>query len=63
MYSLLGFTITNPDTVRPNIMLDNNLVEAGLKAKTPRELVDIALRELLRHKQQQKILSLKVVKG
>ena len=36
--------------------------EDGLKAtglKTRRELVDFALRELLRHKQQQKILSLK----
>ena len=50
------------DAVRTNIMLDNKLVEAGLKAtglKTRRELVDFALRELLRHKQQQKLLSLK----
>ncbi len=50
------------DTVRTNIVLDSKLVEAGLKAtglKTRRELVDFALRELLRHKQQQKILSLK----
>jgi len=50
------------DTVRTNIVLDNRLVEEGLKAtglKTRRELVDFALRELLRHKQQQKLLTLK----
>lgn len=50
------------DTVRTNIVIDNRLVEAGLKAtglKTRRELVDFALRELLRHKQQQKLLGLK----
>ena len=51
-----------PDAVRTNIVLDSKLIEAGLKAtglKTRRELVDFALRELLRHKQQQKLLSLK----
>lgn len=50
------------ETQRTNIVLDNKLVEAGLKAtglKTRRELIDFALRELLRHKQQKKILSLK----
>ena len=50
------------DTIRTNIVLDGKLVEAGLKAtglKTRRELVDFALRELLRHKQQKKLLSLK----
>lgn len=50
------------DTVRTNIVLDNNLVEAGLKStglKTRRELVDFALRELLRHNQQKKLLALK----
>ena len=50
------------DTVRTNIVLDSKLVEAGLKAtgfKTRRQLVDFALRELLRHKQQKKLLSLK----
>jgi len=50
------------NTVRTNIVLDGKLVEAGLKAtglKTRRELVDFALRELLRHKQQQKLLSLR----
>lgn len=48
------------DSIRTNIVLDNKLIEAGLKAtglKTRRELVDFALRELLRHKQQQQILS------
>ena len=48
--------------VRTNIVLDSKLVEAGLKAtglKTRRQLVDFALRELLRHKQQKKLLSLK----
>jgi len=50
------------DTVRTNIVLDSKLIEAGLKAtglKTRRELVDFALRELLRHQQQKKLLSLK----
>ena len=50
------------DSVRTNIVLDGKLVEAGLKAtglRTRRELVDFALRELLRHKQQEKILALK----
>ncbi len=50
------------DSVRTNIVLDSKLVEAALKAtglKTRQELIDFALRELLRHKQQKKILSLK----
>ena len=50
------------ETSRTNIVLDKKLVEAGLKAtglKTRRELVDYALRELLRHKQQKKLLALK----
>ena len=50
------------ETVRTNIVLNTNLVEAGLKAtglRTRRELVDFALRELLRHKKQRKLLSLK----
>ncbi len=50
------------ETVRTNIVLDSKLVQAGLKAtgiKTRRELVDFALRELLRHKQQKKLLALK----
>lgn len=50
------------DSVRTNIVLDSRLVEAGLKAtglKTRRELVDFALRELLRRDQQKKLLALK----
>ena len=50
------------DTVRTNIVLDSKLIEVGLKAtglKTRRELVDFALRELLRHEQQKELLSLK----
>ena len=50
------------ESVRTNIVLDSKLVAAGLKAtglKTRRELVDFALRELLRHKQQKKLLQLK----
>jgi len=42
------------ETLRTNIVIDKELIEAGLKAtglKTRRELVDYALRELLRHKQ------------
>lgn len=50
------------EEVRTNIVLDSKLVKAGLKAtglKTRRELIDFALRELLRHKQQKKLLALK----
>ena len=51
-----------PDTVRTNIVLDVKLVEAALAAtglRTRRELVDYALRELLRHDQQKRLLELK----
>ena len=47
---------------RTNIVVDESLVEAALKAtglKTRRELVDYALRELLRRESQKKILELK----
>jgi Arc/MetJ family transcription regulator len=47
---------------RTNIVLDEALVEAGLKAtglKTRKELVDFALRDLLRREAQKKILELK----
>jgi Arc/MetJ family transcription regulator len=47
---------------RTNIVLDENLIEAGLKAtglKTRKELVDFALRDLLRREAQMKILELK----
>jgi Arc/MetJ family transcription regulator len=50
------------DDMRTNIVLDRKLVEAGLKAtglRTRRELVDFALRELLRHKHQRRLLELK----
>ncbi|MBN1999174.1 type II toxin-antitoxin system VapB family antitoxin [candidate division KSB1 bacterium] len=47
---------------RTNIVLDEKLIEECIKAtgiKTRRKLVDYALRELLRHKNQKKILELK----
>ena len=47
---------------RTSIVIDEKLVERGLKAiglKTCRELVDHALRELLRRKDQRKILELR----
>jgi len=49
-------------TTSVNIVLDANLVDAGLKMtglKTRQELVDFALRELVRHQQQKKLLDLK----
>lgn len=48
--------------LRTNIVLDKELVEAALKAtglKTRRQLVEHALRELVRHHQQRKLLDLK----
>lgn len=47
---------------RTNIVLDTELVEKGLKVtglKTRRELVDFALRELLRRESQKRLLELK----
>jgi Arc/MetJ family transcription regulator len=47
---------------RKSIVIDESLLEAGLRAtglKTPGELVDFALRELLRREAQSKILELK----
>ena len=47
---------------RTNVVLDDNLVENCIKAtgiKTRKALIDHALRELLRHEKQTKILSLK----
>ena len=47
---------------RTNIIIDEELVEAGMKAtgiKTRRALVDYALRDLLRRESQKKILELK----
>ena len=48
--------------LRTNIVLDEKLVNATMKetgCKTRRGLVDFALRELLRHKKAEKILTLK----
>jgi Arc/MetJ family transcription regulator len=47
---------------RTNIVLDEDLIEAGLTAtglKTRKELVDFALLDLLRREAQKKILGLK----
>lgn len=47
---------------RTNIVLDDKLVERCMKTtgiKTQRALIDHALRELLRHESQTKILELK----
>jgi Arc/MetJ family transcription regulator len=47
---------------RTNIVIDEKLIEAGLKAtglKTQRALVEYALRQLLRRESQKKILELK----
>ena len=46
---------------RTNIVLDEDLIEAGLKAtglKTQKELVDFALRDMLRREAQKQILEL-----
>ena len=46
---------------RTNINLDDGLVQKGMKItglRTKRELVDLALRELLRKEDQKSILSL-----
>ena len=47
---------------RTNVELDQNLINDCLKAtgiKTQKALIDHALRELLRHEKQSKILELK----
>jgi Arc/MetJ family transcription regulator len=47
---------------RTNVVLDDNLVEDCIKAtgiKTRKALIDHALKELLRHENQVKILDLK----
>ena len=49
-------------TIRTNVVLDQGLVEAGLAAtglRTRRELIDRALRELVRHRDQRRLLELK----
>ena len=48
--------------MRTNIDLDDELVKRGLKLsglRTKKELVDVALREFLRRKDQKKILELR----
>ena len=47
---------------RTNIVIDEKLIKAGLKAtglKTRRALVDYALRDVLRRESQKRILELK----
>ena len=47
---------------RTNIVIDESLVKVALKAtglKTRRELVDYALRELIRRESQKRIIGLK----
>ena len=47
---------------RTNVILDEKLIDACMKAtgmKTQKALIDHALRELLRHEKQKKILELK----
>ena len=49
--------------MRTNIMLDDKLVEKGMKytgIKTKKKLIDIALRELVQRKERKEILKLKV---
>jgi Arc/MetJ family transcription regulator len=48
--------------MRTNVVLNEKLITAGLKAtglKTRRSLIDYALRELLRHEEQMKLLKLR----
>jgi Arc/MetJ family transcription regulator len=50
------------DMKRTNIVIDEKLIKAGLKAtglKTRRALVDYALRDVLRRESQKRILELK----
>lgn len=53
---------TEQATTRANIVLDAKLVETAMRMtglRTRRELVDYALRELVRHPQRMKLLELK----
>jgi Arc/MetJ family transcription regulator len=48
--------------MRTNVVLDDELVNSCIKVtgiKTKKSLIDYALKELLRHKKQRKILKLK----
>ena len=52
----------NNASIRTNIVLDKSLLDTALQVtgiKTRRQLIEYALRELVRHKQQRKLLSLK----
>ena len=51
----------NNASIRTNIVLDKSLLDTALQVtgiKTRRQLIEYALRELVRHKQQRKLLSL-----
>ena len=53
---------TERHTARTNIVLDTELVQTAMRMtglKTRREVVDHALRELVRHEQQARLLELK----
>lgn len=48
--------------IRTNVVLDEKIVKKALKIsklKTKRELIDFALRELIRHEDQHKLLNLR----
>lgn len=50
------------DHIRTNIVLNKQLLETALQStgiKTRRELVEYALKEVIRHRQQRRILDLK----
>lgn len=52
----------NNASIRTNIVLDKSLLDTALQVtgiKTRLQLIEYALRELVRHKQQRKLLSLK----
>jgi Arc/MetJ family transcription regulator len=48
--------------IRTNVVLDERLIKTGLRLtglRTQRALIDYALRELLRHEDQKKLLELR----
>ena len=50
------------EATRTNIVIDDKLVEKGMKCtgiRTKKDLVDFALRELIRRKERKRILGLK----
>jgi Arc/MetJ family transcription regulator len=50
------------EAMRTNIVVDDKLVEKGMRytgIRTKKDLVDFALRELIRRKERKRILSLK----